>query len=166
MFKTILVPTDKSQHAQKALEFACDLAKLYGSKLVMIHVLEQVRDTKALKRLGKGKPADESDMPDLMAGMASVGMNAESIQQMVDNVEKTIFVPARQMAADKGVGEIETLIKGGDAAKRILKCAKKVDADLIVIGSRGLGNIKGAFLGSVSDKVSRKAKGSCVTIRS
>ena len=70
------------------------------------------------------------------------------------------------VAADKGVGEIETLIKGGDAAKRILKCAKKVDADLIIIGSRGLGNIKGAFLGSVSGKVSRKAKGSCVTIRS
>ena len=53
----------------------------------------------------------------------------------------------------------------GDAARVILDCAKERNADLIVMGTRGMSDLRGLLVGSVSHKVSHLADCSCVTVR-
>ena len=59
------------------------------------------------------------------------------------------------------IAEIHT----GDYANNILKVAKKADADMIVMGRRGLSNLKGFVTGSVSHKVSQRSECSVLTIK-
>jgi len=56
-------------------------------------------------------------------------------------------------------------VRKGDYAEEILNAAKEFDADMIVIGSRGLGLLKSTVLGSVSQKVLHHASCSVVTVR-
>ncbi len=53
MFKTILAPVDGSDHASKAVGLATDLAKTYGSKLIILHVTLQGEAPAQLRRLAE-----------------------------------------------------------------------------------------------------------------
>ncbi len=64
-----------------------------------------------------------------------------------------------------GVKKVESTLERGDAAQAILEQAKKLGVDLIVLGSRGLGNVEGVLLGSVSHKVGQMAPCPCATVR-
>ena len=72
---------------------------------------------------------------------------------------------AVSLAKKKGVKEIATRVSEGDAANRILKMAEEVEADMIVIGTRGYGPLKALLLGSVSQKISQLAQCACLTIK-
>ena len=72
---------------------------------------------------------------------------------------------AETSANGQGAGEVERMIEIGDPTRRILAAAKARDVNLIVMGSRGLGDFKGLMLGSVSHKVSHAAECTCVTVR-
>ncbi len=61
--------------------------------------------------------------------------------------------------------DIQSLVEDGDAARQILECAKRQNADLIIVGSRGLSDLKGLLMGSVSHKVSELAKCTCITVK-
>ena len=60
---------------------------------------------------------------------------------------------------------MRTLLEDGDPASTILRVAKGLDADMIVLGSRGLGDAKGLLLGSVSHKVAHFAECTCVSVK-
>ena len=72
-----------------------------------------------------------------------------------DEAEK-IFKPARKFLKSKGVEVTEAFIVG-DPAEKIAEEAAKLPADLIIMGSRGLGALRG-MLGSVSSYVLREAQ--------
>ncbi|MDP6573859.1 MAG: universal stress protein [Rhodospirillales bacterium] len=129
--KTILVASDGSGDARKAVQLAGELAGKYEAKLILVHIL-QLR--------GKAKDKD------------------------VDAV-KPIIEKEIRLAKGKGAKEIETVTENGEPADRILKCAKREGADLIVMGSRGLGKVEKFLLGSVSLTVSQRSKCSCITVR-
>jgi len=57
------------------------------------------------------------------------------------------------------------MVLEGDPAGRIVEAARKRGADLIVIGSRGLGDLQGMLLGSVSHKVAQLAPCTCIIVR-
>ena len=57
------------------------------------------------------------------------------------------------------------VVEEGDPVERILEAQKREQADLIVLGSRGLGNMKGLLLGSVSHKVAHLAECACLTVK-
>ena len=61
--------------------------------------------------------------------------------------------------------EIETVLREGDAAGDILALAHDRGADLIVMGSRGLGRLKGLLIGSVSQKVSQLSDCNCLIVK-
>ncbi len=89
-------------------------------------------------------------------------------QVPVDTLEfigKMVLGGAVQALKDKGVKEIIKVVEEGDPALLILDSAKKHSADMIVMGNRGLGGLKGLLVGSVSHKVSQHAKCTCVTVR-
>ena len=68
---------------------------------------------------------------------------------------------ARQHGARDVTGDVEE----GDPAERILRHAEIDKANLIVMGSRGIGSLRGLLVGSVSQKVSQLAPCSCITVR-
>ena len=76
-----------------------------------------------------------------------------------------ILSEAKRVAQTKGVETVATAIAEGDPAQEILQHAEKEAANLVVMGSRGLSDLKGLLMGSVSHKVSQLCPCSCVTVK-
>lgn len=176
MIKTILVPTDGSAHAIKAADLAADLAGKYGARLVLLHVLLREASPGQLRELTEGTDVskdvlDELDrlenMPIEAAAMA--GMNAPvfvpASQGLLQTIGGLIGEKARKAAQARGLGDVELCVVDGRPSDRILELAASENADMIVMGSRGLGNIAGLLVGSVSHKVSHLSKCTCVTVK-
>jgi nucleotide-binding universal stress UspA family protein len=123
MYRTIVWATDGSGHAEDALPFARELAKLTGAKLVVVHAGEIFASGRAA---GDTVIADEPDL-------------AARVREQAAQLEADGF-------------DIETRIEVGrdGPAKLIVKAADEVGADLIVVGTRGHGPLAGALIGSVA----------------
>jgi nucleotide-binding universal stress UspA family protein len=78
---------------------------------------------------------------------------------------KGIINEAEDEARQNGIKNVETVQLAGDPAETIIEYAKDHGFDMIVIGSRGLGKVKGFLLGSVSSKVCHAADKTCVTVK-
>ena len=146
MIKKILVPVDGSVHSKKALEFACELAKKFESELHLLHVVQPPISTQTM-------------------GVGTSVVTTEFRRQDLEEIGRNVITAAKQIASDHDCKNVETQIEAGLPAHHILDSAKKHNADLIVMGSRGLTDIAGLLLGSVSHKVTHLAECSCVTIR-
>ena len=68
-------------------------------------------------------------------------------------------------ALQKGLENVDARLEVGNPAARILKCIETDDIDCVIMGSRGLNNIKGLFLGSVSHKIASRAACTCITVK-
>ncbi len=72
---------------------------------------------------------------------------------------------AAEAAREQGATKIETVIAQGDPARAILSESRKRGVDAIVMGSRGLSDLKGFVVGSVSHKVAHTAECTVITVR-
>ena len=139
----ILVAVDGSEHAMRGAQIACSLAKAYGADLEVVHVV-------GISKLAPfGFSAGEAFDYDRLADNLRVYG-----EQIVDEVV--------QMASDLGVAA-GTSIVAGDPATRIAERATRVGADIICVGRRGLGNVAGLLLGSVSHSIAHGAEQTVVT---
>jgi nucleotide-binding universal stress UspA family protein len=134
MFKSIVVGTDGSETADIALRRAIELAALTGGKL---HVVSAYEPSPA--RVGGNKPVAE-------AAEWSVGSDfkVEAVLQRA------------QDEANAGSIDFEVHAPKGDAAESLIAAAKEHEADVIVLGSRGMRGAR-RVLGSVPNKVSHHA---------
>jgi nucleotide-binding universal stress UspA family protein len=139
MFNSIVVGTDGSDSATKAVQEACTLAKRVGAGLHVVSAYEPV----AGARLGE----ESSEVP--------VTPSFE--------VEAVLEAAAGKGHAD-GV-EVETYARRGDPADAILDVAEEKGADLIIVGSKGMRGAKRFLLGSVPDKISHHARCSVLIVR-
>jgi len=135
MYKIVVVGTDGSPTADKAVEAAADIARSWGSTL---HVVTAFR----APRVGMGAVSGV-DMVDSGAGQALVEEVARAVGQ--EAVEK------------HGSGlKAEAYAGRGNADDVILKRAAEVNADLIVVGSKGMTGAR-RYLGSVPNSVAHGA---------
>jgi len=141
MFFRILVAVDGSQAAQRALESAIDLAKRYKAKLIILHVIMQ--------RLHPVTPTE-----------AGVMTPTVRISEMKAEGEEIIRKAERY--ASRGGVDYECKIVEGNPADEIIKFAQTGQADLVILGSRGLNEVRAFLFGSVSDRVSHRLK--CPTL--
>ena len=148
MTKTILVATDGSDHAERAVAMAVDLAGIHEGRIVLLHVLPDVVNERVPKHLEKLVELERVDLGEALNGIGD-----------------TIVNQAQRQALELGAKDIETVVTTGNPAKQILESADLYNADFIVMGGRGLGNLEGLFLGSVSHKVTHLAKQTCITVR-
>lgn len=130
MFRKILVAIDGSQQSREALTIALDLAGRYRATICLLHAFPHVSDL-------LGTPQYEH----LLEARSTIG------QQILDSTRAQI---------DKDV-PIETQLIEGPAAPAILRVAAEDSCDLIVMGSRGHGQLAGILLGSVSSAVAQRA---------
>lgn len=147
MINNILVATDASPGANRAINFAADIAGKYDATL---HLLYAVR---------------EMQLPAELKKMAEVEKITGARTDVLDFVGRKILGDAEVRAAKKGATKVKSTLEHGDPATVILRYAKRRKVDLIVLGTRGLGQVKGMLMGSVSRKVTNLAEISCLIIR-
>ncbi|GAB6180475.1 universal stress protein [Desulfotomaculum defluvii] len=137
MYKKILVPLDGSERSTKALFHSVSLAQKYTAKITLMHVVPNLPPyvNTAVDRLGH---IPQSIFDELMRN------GKDMLDQYVSSI------------SDKNI-DTDKFIVMGQPADEILEKANQENYDLIVIGSRGLGEIKGYIMGSVSNRVSRHA---------
>ncbi|XP_062112303.1 universal stress protein PHOS34 isoform X2 [Humulus lupulus] len=89
----------------------------------------------------------------------------ESVKKAQEENSTALMSRALQMCRTKPSIKAETLILEGDPKDRICNATEQMQMDLLVVGSRGLGTIKRAFLGSVSDYCAHHAKCPILIVR-
>jgi nucleotide-binding universal stress UspA family protein len=174
MFKTILVPTDGSDHANQAARIAGDLAAKYGADLILMHVLlrdhldEGLKQFAEIEGLTGGKELSQAiaTIPSARFPVSMVPTNGDQTKERVlSTVAELVLRTAKDTAQEQGASKPRTLIEDGDPAQRILQKAASEGADLIVMGSRGFSDLKGLIVGSVSHKVSHLAPCPVLSVR-
>lgn len=123
MFNKILLAVDGSKHSDKAVEAVRGIAQQFGSELLILHVRE---------RLVTRRGVSETDIEDVGVAMDL----AESLQKEGINARAE-----------------EPLVPHGHVAEEIARVSQTLLPDVIAMGSRGLSDVGGMFLGSVTHKV-------------
>jgi nucleotide-binding universal stress UspA family protein len=145
VFKSIVVGTDGSETATQAVHQAVDLAKQIGAKLELVSAYEPVSD----QRLRE----ERTEVPDDLQWMVNP-------REDVDATLKDAAEVAKQAGVD-----VEVFARQGDPADAILDVAEEENADLIIVGNKGMTGAKRFLLGSVPNKVSHHAPCSVLIIR-
>ncbi len=138
-FKKVLVAVDGSKHAEKAAHRASGVACSQGAELVLFNC--------------------PGNIPRLIGGSAHEKLEKELIAE-----GKNILDGFGALCAGEDV-KITSVVRVGDAAGEIVHYAEQNGVDLIVLGSRGLTDIEGVFLGSVSHSVLHRYDGTVLIVR-
>ena len=126
LYMNILVPLDGSSYSEKALLHACDLAKNYQSRLILLYVVEKLVFINPLDR--------------------------KVYLEMLRKVGNNGLTTGKKIATNQGMNS-KIVIKEGNIANEIIKLAKKEQCNLIVMGNKGLGATARFLLGSISNKL-------------
>ena len=148
MIRTILVATDASPASNRAIDMAADLADKYGASLHLLHVIRQMQ------------------LPVELRNMAEVEKLVGSRSEVMGYVARKILTDAEARAESFGVTDVHAESIEGEPATTIIDRANALGADLIVMGTRGLGKVRSMMLGSVSRKVSNLSGVDCLIVRS
>ncbi|MEJ7843124.1 MAG: universal stress protein [Rubrobacter sp.] len=141
--KKILLATDGSEEADLAAKTAADLAAEPGSELHVVTV-------------GPGYPLYL--LPD------STGRFPEIFEEEKRETRKVLDAQVRKIEALGGRVE-KAHQRSGKPDREILDLAEELDADMVVVGSRGLGGLRRALMGSVSTSVVRHAHCPVLVVR-
>ena len=145
MFGSIVVGTDGSETAGEAVRQATELAKAVGAKINLVSAFEPIGN----QRLRE----ERTQVPDDMQWMVNER----------EDVDATLRKAAEALG-EAGV-DVETFARQGDPADAILDVAEEQNADLIIVGNKGMTGAKRFLLGSVPNKVSHHAPCSVLIIR-
>jgi nucleotide-binding universal stress UspA family protein len=148
--KTILHPTDGSDSARKAFDFACELAAERKAQLLILHV--------------QRRHGSEMIPPELEQ-FSDIEHIRASEARLLRAAAEYIVDDAKVVARSRGIADVDAQVAEGDPAHAIVDMALSHKVDAIVMGSRGLGDLEGLLLGSVSHKVAHAAPCSCVIVR-
>ncbi len=141
----ILVCTDGSDQSQKALEKASQIAEgCNTNEVVIIYVYE-----------GSFVPGVETP--------PEISKDFKEWQEKYKEEAKKILSKALDFFEAKSI-KTRTIFKEGHPSSNIINVASEEGVDMIVLGSRGMGGLKKALLGSVSNAVVQQAKNCSVTI--
>lgn len=175
MTHTILVATDGSDGARSAVALAGRLAGCLDANLTVLHVLlhgnaaEEAGELNEVERIvphvSRAAMPRLANVPATMGEVFSASQSAEETARIVTVLGERIVENAALLAKQAGAAKVDTRVLGGDYAGTILDTADDIGADMIVVGSRGLGRLRELLVGSVSHKVQQHAKCTVVTVR-
>ena len=139
MLKKMLIATDGSDHARKAIRYASDIAAKYKATVYLIHVVPPLHSV--------------------------AEVDVKKIQDNQQKFANQIIEEAEREVKKKDVEGYQSTILQGDPAREIIEFARKNSVDMIVMGSHGAGKVEMLMLGSVSNKVCHLADCTCVTVK-
>ncbi len=142
--KRILVPTDFSDNAKLSLNYGCAFAEMFGAELHLLHVLQ-----------------------DLVAIVPEPGLAflppGDFTRELQQSAEKALAeLPDAEWSRGK---QIVRATRQGPPFLEIVRYAKENEIDMIVLGTHGRGGLAHMLMGSVAEKVVRKAPCPVLTVR-
>jgi nucleotide-binding universal stress UspA family protein len=146
MFGRIVVGTDGSDTAAEAVRQATELARLSGAQLEIVSAFEPIPPQR-VREEAREAPGD----------VQYEISPREDVNLILDN--------ASGVAKKEGIEEVQTHAREGDPADAILDVAEEINADLIVVGNKGMTGARRFLLGSVPNKVSHHAPCSVIIVR-
>jgi len=159
----VVCATDGSESGNHAVDLAAEMSGKLGRDLCIVHVMLHGRPTAEFRHFAETEGLVEavadrtgiqkgSDFASLQGLFASAADEVETARLTVALGEQ-IAAAARARAEDAGARHVTARTCVGDYADEILDVAKAEEASMIVMGRRGLGRVREALLGSVSQKV-------------
>ena len=140
----IVLPVDSSPASNRGVEVARDYAKKFEAELYLVNV--------------QGEPVE-------LAAAQKRGVFPEFTREYLEEIAKGVFEGVRPILGDDLPGPVHEVILFGHIADQICGYAEQIDADLIIIGSRGLKTVKRFLLGSVANHVVPHAPCSVLVIK-
>ena len=137
----ILVPVDFSPRAQKALAYGVALARQFGAKLTVLHVIELAYVSSGL---------GEVDLLPIETGLR--GNASEELARLVQS----------QTA---GIATVSQVVRTGQPWYEIAEAAREAAADLVIVGTHGYTGLKHVLLGSTAERVVRHAPCPVLVVR-
>ncbi len=147
MYTKILAGLDGSKHGIEAVRAAVELARNFDAEL---HLLTVTR------------PYNVS--PKLRQFLEAENLLGEP-KYVMDDMTNTIVSEAKNLATKAGLKNVKAMVREGKPARTLLAYAKESDIDLIVVGSRGVGELEAALLGSVSQKIGMLSECTVMIVR-
>jgi nucleotide-binding universal stress UspA family protein len=145
--KTILLPTDGSECSAKAMAYALSFAKQYGGRVVALHVIDQRWEEQT------------------RIVFAEVGQDlTRKIRNGYEEEAGRILRGVTDAASRLGVA-VESRVLTGIPFEDIIRAAQELPADIIIMGTHGRAGMSHLLLGSVAEKVVRRAPCPVLTVR-
>ncbi|MBK5246535.1 MAG: universal stress protein [Peptostreptococcaceae bacterium] len=145
--KKILIPVDSSEFSERAIEEGKEMAKAFGSDVLLLHVVGlRIATLRFSATVPQGKPTDPYD----------------------DHEKKDAsdMLTAYKNSFGDIKGKVETQVMYGVVADEILKIINNTDVDLVIMGSHGIGSVLyRTLLGSVTNKVVHHSKKPVLVIK-
>lgn len=141
MIQHLLVAVDGSEGSRRAARFARELAEATGASITLLHVLEPV----PMVSLGFAE----------FYGVA----HRQPTEEEMEKLREALYQMAEGFPPDR----VKVVLEYGSPAETIISEAEKRNADMIVMGARGMGPVGRFLVGSVSDRVVHNA-GRTVTV--
>ena len=142
MVERIAVGTDGSDTAQKAVDFALDMAERYGAKVIVASAYTPVSEDRLRK--------EQTDAPEEIQWSINPSEDVDSTLRAVEDAAK-----------ERGL-DYASEARNGDPAEVLCEIAEAHDADVIVVGNKGM---QRRILGSVPNTVSHKAPCSVMIVK-
>jgi nucleotide-binding universal stress UspA family protein len=143
-WKRICCPIDFSDASRAAMEVAADLARRTGAELVLLHAY----------------PIPGYTFPD-----GSVVASPKMMQDLADQAERHLEEWRADAAGLVGAPRVTTHKSVGEPAAEIVSFARSTGADLVVVGTHGRTGLEHALMGSVAERVVRRAHCPVLTVR-
>jgi nucleotide-binding universal stress UspA family protein len=141
----ILLATDGSEEARLAAQTSADLAQRTGSQLHLVHVGSVVTH-------GAGSGVQVGPLP---------GVHQDELDRQA---ERLLEAEVERMKSSE-IEVAEAHLRRGRADEEVIVLAEETGADLIAVGSKGLGGVRRALMGSVSNSVVRHAHCPVMVVR-
>lgn len=138
MYTNILVAIDGSEYAGRAIAAGADLALRYGARLSLLTVVRR---------------ADLREVEENLRDLETMEHVTFSKHDLLELAGRTVLDEGEKTARNLGITDLVVDVAEGHPAEQIIGFAKENGVDLIVMGSRGLSDLPGLLLGSVSHKV-------------
>ena len=146
--KTIVVPTDNSENSIEALHYATDLAEKYQSTVYVLHVVDF-------------NFVDEAHYVQMGSYAYLLDVKEKDLEEGMKETEDFI----KKHTGNKQI-RLEKIVRAGEPVLEILIAAEELGADIIVMGTHGRTGLSHVLMGSVAEKVVRKAPCHVLTIKS
>ena len=143
--KSILVPTDFSEHSDRAVRQAVDIAEQHNAKIYLLHVVDRLQQC-----------AIDYCIPLETMMKVQSDSEKEATKKMQEEAEKILKTKNIDLVFD---------VKSGTPYEEILKEQQERKADLIVIASHGRTGLLRTLIGSVAERVMREAKCPVLLVR-
>jgi nucleotide-binding universal stress UspA family protein len=140
----ILLAVDFSEQSKQAVDLGCDLAKRYDAAITLMHVFQ---------------------IPGYVFPDGFVVITPAMFPELMNKLDATLAELKKDVEA-KGLKQVSTYLVEGAPFAEIVRFARDSKFDLIVMGTHGRTGIKHALIGSVAEKVVRKAPCPVLTVRS